>query len=136
MTVSEIKAIEVTAVEGHMLNDSHTHVLVGLMTGDASKIALAATEANLVQIISGFVGALSAFAKPKLSKAERPSIRAEWFEAGVVKDTQDIALTLRMRNGGALNFILPRALAKQLQETLAVGLGQTDLLQPPGTVKQ
>jgi hypothetical protein len=134
--MSEIKEIAVTSVEAFTIDDSKMRALIGLNTDGGSRVVLAATEDKLIHIISGFVGALGAFAKPKLADVERPAISADWFEIGVVKYSRDIALTLRMPNGGALTYVLPRSMAEQLQQSLTVAVGQTDITPPPGTLKQ
>jgi hypothetical protein len=134
--MAEIAGIEIAAVEGFDKSSDGSHALVGLVTSDGQKIALAVNEQSLHAIIHGFMGALGAFARPKMQSGGRLITLTDWFEVAKIPDQDIVALTFRLGNGGAMTFGFNSTMTERIQETLSSLLGHAHTDLPPEISRQ
>ena len=131
--MTDISAITIKRVEGYLIADDQKHAIVGVESEDGEKFGLAVTHDLLQSVINGFVAALGAFSKPKLSTGQRLIIPTDWYEVGRLPNSDLLAITFRLGNGGAMSFAFDRLLAERLQETLSSALGTGPMAPPRGT---
>jgi len=133
--MAERHAALLSDVVGWQLTDDRTHVILGFRQPDGNEFALALAHETLMKAITSLVSALGAFAGPRLADGEKLVLKTEWFEIGRSAD-DSFFVSFRVEKGGALNFVLTRAMAEQVSQTLGVALGDAATPIPPGTVRQ
>jgi hypothetical protein len=128
--VTQISAIPVQSLVGTMPTNDGEQVLIKLARAGGEEFVLAMTPAELLRLFDG--GAKSIADATKQSRTptglKRP-YRVTWFELGSTT-TGSVVLSLTFGSGGALSFELPGDMPAQIYETLAVGLGRSELQTP------
>jgi hypothetical protein len=131
----EITTVPISEVMGWKLNDDKTHALLGLKQPNGHEFVLSITEHDLRETIMSLAHATEAFPAPKGLSIEALAMPANWFEFGKDDRSEDYFLRLRLKAGGHLAFVMNKAMAQQLAETLNVMVLAVTMDLPPGAAR-
>jgi hypothetical protein len=117
---TQIKGLAISRVEGAMVTDDGSNMLLKLQQSGGTELVLAFPAeqiGNLIQLAAQ--SATGARAAQGADPAVRESFVVEGWDVGLGSEDRAVVLTLKLRGGAELSFMLPQGVQQPLIDKLA-----------------
>ncbi|WP_313818736.1 hypothetical protein [Cupriavidus sp.] len=131
--MAEHPAIPIDTVQGHMLTDDGSRLLIKTEQPLALAVQTSALHDLLAAVIAGLA---EARARAPQGNKEKLTFAVEWWEIGVSQDGASMVLSFRLGNGAEFCFQIGRDQAPHMRDVLSTITGNPPRSTVPGGAVQ